>query len=111
MSSAPAPGGPPPPPSAPPLAPPPPPPPPPPGPGMQRSVSAIDLIRERRSKKSDQHTVLESGPKQPEVPNMLDVLKDMGKVKLRSVKKCVWLSCSTFCFLFLNDKSSMLNLL
>ncbi|XP_017308759.1 mitochondrial fission regulator 1 isoform X2 [Ictalurus punctatus] len=86
QSAAPAPGGPPPPPSAPPLAPPPPPPPPPPGPGMQRSVSAIDLIRERRSKKSNQHTVLESGPKQPEVPNMLDVLKDMGKVKLRSVK-------------------------
>lgn len=56
---------------------------------MQRSVSAIDLIRERRSKKSDQHTVLESGPKQPEMPNMLDVLKDIGKVKLRSVKKYV----------------------
>ncbi|KAG9347967.1 hypothetical protein JZ751_003986 [Albula glossodonta] len=28
----------------------------------------------------------DSGPKQPEIPNMLDVLKDMGKVKLRSVK-------------------------
>ncbi|TSK98475.1 Mitochondrial fission regulator 1 [Bagarius yarrelli] len=84
--------GPPPPPSslAPSVAPPPPPPPPPPpGPGMQRSVSAIDLIKERRSKKSDQVTVLDSGPKQPEMPNMLDVLKDMGKVKLRSVKNRV----------------------
>ncbi|KAK3515440.1 hypothetical protein QTP70_021420 [Hemibagrus guttatus] len=89
-----APGGPPPPPLAHSFAPPPPPPPPPPlppppGPGMQRSVSAIDLIKERRSKKSDQNTVLASGPKQPEMPNMLDVLKDMGKVKLRSVKNRV----------------------
>lgn len=74
---------------APSVAPPPPPPPPPPGPGLQRSVSAFDLIKERRSKKSDQVTVLESGPKQPEMPNMLDVLKDIGKVKLRSVKNRV----------------------
>lgn len=59
---------------------------------MHRSISAIDLIKERRSKKSDQHTVSESRPKQPEVPNMLDVLKDMSKVKLRSVKKYVRLS-------------------
>lgn len=87
--TAPAPGGPPVP-QAPPTAPVPPPPPPPPppcpAPGMQRSYSAIDLIRERRGKKAEQKTVLDSAPKKPELPNMLDVLKDMGKVKLRSVK-------------------------
>uniref|UniRef100_A0A8C1GN06 Mitochondrial fission regulator n=2 Tax=Cyprinus carpio TaxID=7962 RepID=A0A8C1GN06_CYPCA len=71
-----------------PVPPPPPPPPPPPcpAPGIQRSYSAIDLIRERRGKKAEQKTVLDSAPKKPELPNMLDVLKDMGKVKLRSVK-------------------------
>ncbi|KAG5850232.1 hypothetical protein ANANG_G00080060 [Anguilla anguilla] len=55
-------------------------------PGLQRSVSAIDLIRERRGKKTSTQTALDPGPKQPEIPSMLDVLKDMGKVKLRSVK-------------------------
>ncbi|XP_016363966.1 mitochondrial fission regulator 1 [Sinocyclocheilus rhinocerous] len=86
QSTAPAPGGPPVP-QAPPMTPVPPPPPPPcPAPGMQRSYSAIDLIRERRGKKAEQKTVLDSAPKKPELPNMLDVLKDMGKVKLRSVK-------------------------
>lgn len=87
--TAPAPGGPPVP-QAPPTAPVPPPPPPPPppcpAPGMQRSYSAIDLIRERRGKKAEQKTVVDSAPKKPELPNMLDILKDMGKVKLRSVK-------------------------
>lgn len=91
QSTAPAPGGPPvpqTPPMAPVPSPPPPPPPPPPcpAPGMQRSYSAIDLIRERRGKKAEQKTELDSAPKKPEFPNMLDVLKDMGKVKLRSVK-------------------------
>lgn len=87
QSTAPAPGGPPVP-QIPPMAPPPPPPPPPPcpAPGMQRTYSAIDLIRERRGKKAEQNTVLDSAPKKTELPNMLDVLKDMGKVKLRSVK-------------------------
>lgn len=70
---------------------PPPPPPPPPAPGMQRSFSAIDLIRERRGKKAGQNTVLDSEPKKPELPSMLDVLKDIGKVKLRSVKRWVLL--------------------
>ncbi|XP_016134355.1 mitochondrial fission regulator 1-like isoform X1 [Sinocyclocheilus grahami] len=85
--SAPAPGGPPVQ-QAPPITPvsPPPPPPPPPCPGMQRSYSAIDLIRERRGKKTEEKTVLDSAPKKTELPNMLDVLKDIGKVKLRSVK-------------------------
>ncbi|XP_077100926.1 mitochondrial fission regulator 1 [Siphateles boraxobius] len=90
QSTAPAPGGPPVP-QAPPMAPLPPPPPPPlpppcPAPGMQRNYSAIDLIRERRGKKAGQNTVVDSEPKKPELPSMLDVLKDMGKVKLRSVK-------------------------
>ncbi|GCB65754.1 mitochondrial fission regulator 1-like [Scyliorhinus torazame] len=69
-------------PRAPPLLPPPPPPLPPP-PAIQRSVSAIDLIKERRGKKADNPT----SPKQQTMPNMLDILKDINKVKLRSVKK------------------------
>ncbi|KAA0704593.1 Mitochondrial fission regulator 1 [Triplophysa tibetana] len=70
-----------------PIPPPPPPPPPPcPAPGMQRSFSAIDLIRERRGKKVGLNTILDHEPKKPELLNMLDVLKDLGKVKLRSVK-------------------------
>lgn len=64
--------------------PPPPPPPPPPLPSLQRTFSAIDLIKERKGKKTDSQTVLELKP--AEIPNMLDILKDMGKVKLRSVK-------------------------
>ncbi|XP_075069683.1 mitochondrial fission regulator 1 [Mixophyes fleayi] len=67
---------------------PPPPPPPPPPPALQRSFSAIDLIKERRGKKSiSELTVLDGTPKKPEMPNMLDVLKDMNRVKLRSVKR------------------------
>ncbi|XP_053324347.1 mitochondrial fission regulator 1 [Spea bombifrons] len=80
--------------AAPPPPPPPPPPPlppplpPPPPPGLHRSVSAIDLIKERKGKKSSSeisHT--EVTPKKPEMPSMLDVLKDMNRVKLRSVKR------------------------
>uniref|UniRef100_A0A8C7D7Y8 Mitochondrial fission regulator n=1 Tax=Oncorhynchus kisutch TaxID=8019 RepID=A0A8C7D7Y8_ONCKI len=70
----------------PPCAPPPPPlcaPPPPPLMGFQRSFSVIDLIQERRGKKTDGQTLLDQEPKQAEVPNMLDVLKDIGKVKLQ----------------------------
>nr|XP_019943115.1 PREDICTED: mitochondrial fission regulator 1 [Paralichthys olivaceus]XP_019943116.1 PREDICTED: mitochondrial fission regulator 1 [Paralichthys olivaceus] len=81
--------GPPPPPPAPsgtlpPPPPPPPPPPLPPPPSLQRTFSAIELIKERRGKKTGGQTVLESRP--AEFPNMLDVLKDISKVKLRSVK-------------------------
>ncbi|OCT74777.1 mitochondrial fission regulator 1 S homeolog isoform X1 [Xenopus laevis] len=72
--------------SAPPLPPPPPPPPPP--PGLQKSVSTIDLIKERKGKKSITDTSLtDSASKKPEMPSMLDVLKDMNRVKLRSVKR------------------------
>ncbi|XP_029550678.1 mitochondrial fission regulator 1 [Salmo trutta] len=77
----PAPGGPPP-----PCVPPPPPPPPPPLMGLQQSFSVIDLIQERRGKKTEGQTLLDQGPKQAEIPNMLDVLKDIGKVKLRPAK-------------------------
>ncbi|XP_006011237.1 mitochondrial fission regulator 1 [Latimeria chalumnae] len=72
-----------------PLLPPPPPPPPPPFPALalHRSISAIDLIKERKGKKNPAQTEQEMGPKQPEIPNMLEILKDMKKVKLRSVKK------------------------
>lgn len=71
-------------------APPPPPPPPPPLPlpGPHPSVSAIDLIRERREKKACAgKTLVENNPKKPDMPNMLDILKDMNSVKLRSVKR------------------------
>ncbi|XP_077348917.1 mitochondrial fission regulator 1 [Lithobates pipiens] len=75
-------------PSAVPLPPPPPPPPlPPPPPAFHRSISAIDLIKERKNKKSNVETVVDSAPKKPEMPSMLDVLKDMNQVKLRSVKR------------------------
>lgn len=69
----------------PPPPPPPPPLPPPPPPGLQRTFSAIDLIKERRGKKAEGQTVLDPRPV-AEIPNMLDVLKDISKVKLRSVK-------------------------
>ncbi|NWV58099.1 MTFR1 regulator, partial [Daphoenositta chrysoptera] len=73
-----------------PVPPPPPPPPlpPPPPSGLQQSKSAIDLIKERRNKKMNAgQNVVENGPKKPEVPNMLEILKDMNSVKLRSVKR------------------------
>ncbi|NWI57624.1 MTFR1 regulator, partial [Calyptomena viridis] len=74
-----------------PVAPPPPPPPPPPPlppSGLQQSKSAIDLIKERKNKKTNSgQSVTENGPKKSEVPNMLEILKDMNSVKLRSVKR------------------------
>ncbi|NXK94887.1 MTFR1 regulator, partial [Formicarius rufipectus] len=74
-----------------PAAPPPPPPPPlppPPVSGLQQSKSAIDLIKERKNKKTNSgQSVTENGPKKSEVPNMLEILKDMNSVKLRSVKR------------------------
>uniref|UniRef100_A0A1A7W6Z7 Mitochondrial fission regulator n=1 Tax=Iconisemion striatum TaxID=60296 RepID=A0A1A7W6Z7_9TELE len=67
------------------LPPPPPPPPPPlPPPGLKRTFSAVELIKERRGKKTNSQTILDS--KQAEIPNMLEILKDINKVKLRSVK-------------------------
>ncbi|XP_061521740.1 mitochondrial fission regulator 1 [Phycodurus eques] len=68
--------------SGPPQAPPPPPPPPPPS-GLQRTFSTMDLIKERRGKKTQGPTETKT---HADIPNMLDVLKDMNKVKLRSVK-------------------------
>ncbi|XP_021418128.1 mitochondrial fission regulator 1 isoform X2 [Oncorhynchus mykiss] len=61
-------------------------PPPPPLMGFQRSFSVVDLIQEHRWNKTDGQTLLDQEPKQAEVPNMLDVLKDIGKVKLRPAK-------------------------
>ncbi|NXQ67256.1 MTFR1 regulator, partial [Quiscalus mexicanus] len=75
---------------APPSLPPPPPPPlPPPLPSsLGQSKSAIDLIKERKNQKMNAgQDVVENGPKKPEVPNMLEILKDMNSVKLRSVKR------------------------
>ncbi|NXM85087.1 MTFR1 regulator, partial [Oenanthe oenanthe] len=72
-----------------PVPPPPPPPlPPPPPSGLDQRKSAIDLIKERKNKKMNTgQNVVENGPKKPEVPNMLEILKDMNSVKLRSVKR------------------------
>uniref|UniRef100_A0A3B5LU56 Mitochondrial fission regulator n=1 Tax=Xiphophorus couchianus TaxID=32473 RepID=A0A3B5LU56_9TELE len=64
--------------------PPPPPPPPPPAPALLRTFSAIELIKERRGKKKDEHATVDSKP--ADIPSMLDILKDIDKVKLRSVK-------------------------
>ncbi|NWI02300.1 MTFR1 regulator, partial [Tichodroma muraria] len=73
----------------PPLPPPPPPPLPPlPPSGLDHRKSAIDLIKERKNRKMNAgQNVVENGPKKPEVPNMLEILKDMNSVKLRSVKR------------------------
>lgn len=70
-------------------SPPPPPPPPPPLPvGLHQSVSAIDLIKERREQKaSSGKTLAKNNPKKSDMPNMLEILKDMNSVKLRSVKR------------------------
>ncbi|KFM01455.1 Mitochondrial fission regulator 1 [Aptenodytes forsteri] len=74
-----------------PVAPPPPPPPPPPPlppPGLQQSTSAVELIKERKNKKMNSgQNLTGNGPKKSEMPNMLEILKDMNNVKLRSVKR------------------------
>ncbi|NXM20583.1 MTFR1 regulator, partial [Ploceus nigricollis] len=73
-----------------PVPPPPPPPPlpPPPPSSLHQSKSTIDLIKERKNQKMNAgQNVVENGPKKPEVPNMLEILKDMNSVKLRSVKR------------------------
>lgn len=72
----------------PPPPPPPPPLPPPPPSGLDQRKSAIELIKERKNKKMNAgQNMMENGPKKPEVPNMLEILKDMNSVKLRSVKR------------------------
>ncbi|KAL4833606.1 hypothetical protein H8958_002257 [Nasalis larvatus] len=56
--------------------------------GLHQSVSAIDLIKERREKRANAgKTLVKNNPKKPEMPNMLEILKDMNNVKLRSVKR------------------------
>ncbi|XP_054841592.1 mitochondrial fission regulator 1 [Eublepharis macularius] len=71
-----------------PVPPPPPPPPLPPPPLFQRSSSTIELIKERRGKRVNSgQTSVDNNPKKPEIPNMLEILKDMNSVKLRSVKR------------------------
>lgn len=74
---------------APPCVPPAPPPPPPlPPSGLHKSASAIDLIRDRREKNACAgKTSVKSSPKKSDMPNMLEILKDMNSVKLRSVKR------------------------
>ncbi|XP_004679895.1 PREDICTED: mitochondrial fission regulator 1 isoform X2 [Condylura cristata] len=75
-------------PSVPPPPPPPPPPPLPPPSGLPQSISAIDLIKERREKKANAgKTSIKNSPKKHDMPNMLEILKDMNSVKLRSVKR------------------------
>ncbi|KAM5211553.1 mitochondrial fission regulator 1 [Hipposideros larvatus] len=70
-----------------PCVPPPPPPPLPPS-APPQSASAIDLIRARREKKAGAGNTLDKdNPKKPDMPNMLEILKDINSVKLRSVKR------------------------
>ncbi|KAL6054307.1 hypothetical protein STEG23_037308 [Scotinomys teguina] len=53
-----------------------------------QSMSAVDLIKERREQRlSAGKTLVKSHPKPPDMPNMLEILKDMNSVKLRSVKR------------------------
>ncbi|CAO2617504.1 Mitochondrial fission regulator 1 [Lemmus lemmus] len=61
----------------------------PPPPSMpHQSMSAVDLIKERREQRlNGGKTLAKSHPKPPDIPNMLEVLKDMNGVKLRSVKR------------------------
>uniref|UniRef100_A0A6J0V3M9 Mitochondrial fission regulator n=1 Tax=Pogona vitticeps TaxID=103695 RepID=A0A6J0V3M9_9SAUR len=74
--------------AAPEVPPPPPPPPLPPPPMLQQGPSAIDLIKERKGKRmNSRQSTIDNNPKKPEVPNMMDILKDMNTVKLRSVKR------------------------
>ncbi|XP_042359579.1 mitochondrial fission regulator 2 [Plectropomus leopardus] len=73
--------------AAPPPPPPPPPPPlPPPCPASSTETSSVfELIRQRRKKEKDQDLPQDSKVKG--LPSMLDVLKDLNQVKLRSVKR------------------------
>ncbi|KAF5896724.1 mitochondrial fission regulator 2, partial [Clarias magur] len=72
--------------AAPPPPPPPPPLPPPPAPGVgSERVSVTDMIRQRQAARKDKAGVNETSP--AAVPSMLDVLKDMNKVKLRNVER------------------------
>jgi hypothetical protein len=50
-------------------------------------VSAIDLIKEQRAKSPAGKTLTKNNPKKPDMPNMLEILKDMNSIKLRSVKR------------------------
>ncbi|ERE83680.1 fission regulator 1-like protein [Cricetulus griseus] len=55
---------------------------------FHQSMSAVDLIKERREQRvSAGKTSAKSHPKPPDMPNMLEILKDMNSVKLRSVKR------------------------
>ncbi|XP_040920481.1 mitochondrial fission regulator 2 [Toxotes jaculatrix] len=71
-------------------APPPPPPPPPPCPGSStETLSVLELIHQRRKKDQlkPQGASLSTGLEVKQVPSMLDVLKDLNNVKLRSVER------------------------
>lgn len=68
--------------------PPPPPPPPPPLPctnSSAESSSVLELIRQRRNKETGSDLNREVNNKH--IPSMLDVLKDLNQVKLRSVQR------------------------
>ncbi|XP_076874812.1 mitochondrial fission regulator 2 [Brachyhypopomus gauderio] len=77
--------------SVPPPPPPPPPPLPPPPPTEAGSVqsSVSDMIRQRQAARRDKAGLREppDGPVTPAVPSMLEVLKDLNQVKLRTVER------------------------
>ncbi|KAJ1076040.1 hypothetical protein K5549_008894 [Capra hircus] len=55
---------------------------------LQQSASAIDLIKERRERNASAGKApVRNSPKKTDLPNMLEILKDMNSVKLRSVKR------------------------
>lgn len=81
-------------PRCPPLPPPPPPPPPPPcSTSSTEALSVTELIRQRKKNDKDLDKLVPQDPKisraseNSGVPSMLDVLKDLNQVKLRSVKR------------------------
>ncbi|KAL0157948.1 hypothetical protein M9458_046024, partial [Cirrhinus mrigala] len=73
-----------------PICPPPPPPPPlpPPAVGTCVEVSVSDVIRQRQAAKKEKlaHCGPSAGTAPAALPSMLEVLKDMNRVKLRSVE-------------------------
>ncbi|MXQ91891.1 hypothetical protein E5288_WYG019558 [Bos mutus] len=57
-------------------------------PAATQNTSAIDLIKERRRRNASAgKTPVKNSPKKTDLPNMLEILKDMNSVKLRSVKR------------------------
>lgn len=68
-----------------PVCPPPPPPPPPPAMPTRTEVSMSEMIQQRQAAKKE--TLAQCGPSLTTAPSMLEVLRDLNQVKLRSVER------------------------